>query len=238
MKAVIEALPGIQNIELGKHCKYVCDFKHISGLCERWQHNRPADSDRVSEIIDCYKNGIYVPNIFHLAEVNQKLVCYDGNHRREALVLAQINPKVIIDIIYNCDKENIINEFRNLNKSVSVPEIFLDDSEIKAEIYEFVRLFCIKYNFYCKTSQNPQRPNFNRDGFCDEVYRIHKDLDLTIAQIARGLSLLNTAYKLLYGNLKPTILQKCKQGDLYLFAISKTIIITDLQQVLARDTCK
>ena len=101
-----------------------------------------------------------------------------------------------------------------------------------------MREFCIKYKFYCKTSKNPQRPNFNRDGFCDEVYRIHKELGLSVAQIKRGLALLNTAYKILYSDLKPAILQKCSHDELYLFAISKTISISDLRLSIAREASK
>ena len=48
------------------------------------------------------------------------LVCYDGNHRREALKLLSKSYKIVINIIENPDDGYLCKKFVDLNRCVRV----------------------------------------------------------------------------------------------------------------------
>ena len=91
----------------------------------RWKYNRPSDEDRVKEIHEYMKISKRVDGIIYLACINNELVCYEANHRREAMKGIDGLHNVVIDIIWNATDELIKQEFLRLNKAISVPELYL-----------------------------------------------------------------------------------------------------------------
>jgi hypothetical protein len=61
-------------------------------------YNRPPDKDRVAEIHDFMNQSKRMDGMLYVACVNKELVCYESNHRREALIgIEGMNP-ILVDI--------------------------------------------------------------------------------------------------------------------------------------------
>ncbi len=207
-------------------------------ICENtkmWEFNRPPDEVRVDEIVEYIKKYNNVEGIIYVAEIkdvnkNFKYVCYDGNHRIEALRKINLDIYVLIQVLWNASKEQIYNKFYNINKAISVPELYIkenneiDLNNLKMIIQNTVVKICSKYRKYQSTSKRPSKPNFNRDKLVDNLYAFvvdnklnNIDEDKLFDQIMK----LNDDYKKgLHINLKKfndKILTKCKTFDCHLF---------------------
>jgi hypothetical protein len=232
MQDIISSLG--QNIyENNGHYGYLIKFKKISVLCKKWSRNRDCDNNRVNDIYDYYINGGYVPNILHLAELNDEgLICYDGNHRREVFTKYINNYDkdifCIIDILFNSTQNDVYNAFNNINKAVQLPAIYLDNNEnilgVKNEIIDLVKSYEKKYKSFLSTSSRPQAPNFNRDNFVEILYELYKYFSgtLSINEIHKYLQELNNEYSherfcKSHNTYKETLINKCKKHNFWLF---------------------
>lgn len=201
-----------------------------------WNGNRPHDEKRVTELAEYMNCEKRCPGVVCLAMLEGELVCYDGNHRR--LALSDQVPFVIVDIMFDANDELIMKEFNNINKSVSVPEIYVDQSSSKEEIEHWVAYFCKKYHARMSTSMKCQKPNFNRDLLTQNVYDLQKDLECDTGTLLRHLEKLNTLYandktgrKMDKKSLSVQVLDGCKTSGLWLFAKSRTIPLGDVKKV-------
>jgi len=178
MEAIFNSL-GQPIYDLNGHKGFLVRWKLISPFCKKWSRNRDADLARVNEMIDFYHKGGYIPRIVHLAEVKDEgLVCYDGNHRKE--VFDKCNDEdvlCIVDVMFGATQNDIYKAFNNINKSVQLPAIYIDecnnDNNVKAEIVELVKEYENKYKPLLSTSARCHAPNFNRDNFTDNIYNIY-----------------------------------------------------------------
>ena len=217
------------------HHGYLVNYKFIAPLCKTWSRNRETDVNRVEEMYLYYIKGGYIPRIIHLAEnIQEGLVCYDGNHRREVLNKCITNMKdndieCIIDIMFNISQSDIYKSFNNINKSVQLPAIYLNEDpniefKIKNDIIKLVKKYEIEYKLYISTSVRPHSPNFNRDCFVDNVFDIYQKFNklISINEIENLLIKLNNEYS--NGNMcrahshyKQHIIEKCRKQNFWLF---------------------
>jgi hypothetical protein len=196
-----------------------------------WKYNRPPDTSRIPEIHEWMKQFQRMDGVLNLAYiVGEGLVCFEGNHRR--LALDGLVIIVFVDIVWDATHESITHEFRRLNKSVCVPDLYVieNDSTIRGDIEKVVSEFRKKYPTLESNSGRPQRPNYNRDKLTDDILRIHKDLMIPSVEINERLNILNEKYKLKdRTKLSEKTIQKCESSGLWLFAWNNSINISDLE---------
>jgi hypothetical protein len=217
----------------GDHHLYAIPISMLATMDIRtWSRNRPADEGRVAEIRNHHLASGHVDGTIRLAFTRgEGLVCYEGNHRR--LALTDNIEKVLVDILWDVPQERIIEEFRLINKAVPVSELYTEldmDSAARHNIEEFVRGWCVKYRAFVSASARPNRPQFNRDMFTQELVRVWTELGRPPAgDLLSAVESVNTAYgQEQLGFHKTAIksertLHKCAEGGLWLFALSGTL---------------
>lgn len=230
-------------IDHPKHKIIVIEWSIVQPLIKKWSRNRDPDLTRIQELTNYIKNGNYIPPMLHLADLKEEgLVCYDGNHRREALQQANLeNYKIIVDLLCHATQSEVFEAFTNINKSVQVPAIFVDemiqenDIRIKHDIIQLVKKYETQYSSYVSTSSRCHAPNFNRDSFTDMLYNIWKAFDglITITELENTLDQLNRDYAngKFPKKIKETIVKKCQQNGLWLFR-EKEINIEHLRYII------
>ena len=193
---------------------------------KRWKYNRPEDTTRVAEIREWINTSKRVDGVIYLACIDNELVCYESNHRREALKGVGGVHNILVDIIWDTTDEGIKQEFMRLNKAVSVPELSVTDEPTIAiqEIRNIVDSFCDNYKKLRVSTNRPQRPNFNRDMLTDEFYRIMKEHSLNANQFVEYITNLNREMSMRdKSKLSAKVIQKCEESGLWLFAWSSKI---------------
>jgi hypothetical protein len=189
----------------------------------RWKYNRPCDADRVAEIHEYMKTSNRMDGVIYLACIGNELVCYESNHRREAIKGLDTLHNVLIDIIWDATDEMVKSEFIRLNKAVSVPELYIGDATptIVNEVRTIVDDFCKNYKKLKVNSGRPQRPNFNRDMVTDEFVRVMREKNLTPTEFADWITQRNTELsRKERSGLTEKVISKCEDSGLWLFAWS------------------
>ena len=196
-----------------------------------WKYNRPPDMTRIPEINDWMKEFGRMDGVLNLAYIQgEGLVCFEGNHRR--LALDGLDIPVFVDIVWDATHESLAHEFRRLNKSVCVPDLYVAETSatLRLELEDAVAEFRKKYSSMESTSGRPQRPNYNRDRLTDEITRLQKELVVPVGELMTRIYALNEYYA---GNdkskLTEKVRQKCEASGLWLFAWSSSIATKDLQ---------
>ena len=115
----------------GFHQICIIPLDIFNGLpIKRWKHNRPPDKERVQEIHNYMIESKRVDGMIYLACVDKELVCYESNHRREALEGLTDVQSILVDILWDATDEMVKTEFLRLNKAVSVPELYITDEPV------------------------------------------------------------------------------------------------------------
>lgn len=194
---------------------------------KRWKYNRPADMDRVKVIHEYMKESKRVDGMIYLAFVDHDIVCYDGNHRREALKGVEGMNMILVDMIWDATDQLVGEEFKRLNESVSVPEFYNAieaDNILREKIRTAIDMFCKNYKEHKVVSKNPHRPHFNRDSFCDDFYRIMNELNIGVDELFnRIVKLNNQMANRDKSDLPEKVKQKCEKTGLWLFAWSSKL---------------
>ena len=134
-----------------------------------WKYNRPPDERKVEEITQYIHDNKKPPDgIIYIAELIDsetktiRYVCYDGNHRREALKYVP-KMKVLVQLRTNITDEDIKDEFLRLNKTTPVPELYITDEidegkkeKIKISILNTIKYFAKKYPKHFSSSSRPK----------------------------------------------------------------------------------
>ena len=212
----------------GNHHIYWIPMKVFKALpISRWKHNRPPDKERISEIHQYMTTSKRVDGIIYLACVDQReLVCYESNHRREALVGITDVEDILVDILWDATDEMVKAEFLRLNKAVSVPELYVsDDSPVDFnEVLRIRNEFCEKYKALKSTSKNCHAPSFNSDSVLDEFARVMKENKISATELWNRLMHLNSAMAMRdRKKLTPKVIEKCEKTGLWLFAWGRTL---------------
>lgn len=200
----------------------------------RWKFNRPPDIARIESIREELKTLKRIDGIIYLGYVDKQLVCYEGNHRREALLKAPSGMALIlVDIMWDTTDAILADEFLRLNKSVSVPELYKNPDEKRREELVAIRdRFVKRYKSHKSTSSQPNRPNFNPDSFLDQLDRIMREAELTADELEKRLEEVNMKYKMKEKSPKmsESILKKCTEGGLWLFSESSELLLNDFRK--------
>jgi hypothetical protein len=193
-------------------------------------------------MLEHFNKGGYIPMNLHLAEVQgEGLVCYDGNHRREVLNTLNHAAVCIVDIMFNASQNDVYKAFSNLNKSVQVPAIYLEDDfrpSVKDEILDLVKSYESKYRPMLSASARCHAPHFNRDMFTDNIFNIYTHFNglLSVSGIALLLEQLNTTYAKgmlcnAHTTYRPNVIEKCKTHNLWIF-MNRSIPVEHVQKLI------
>lgn len=218
----------------GTHHVYWVPVKVFNKLpITPWKFNRPPDVERVAEIRAFMKTSKRVDGFIYLACINHQLVCYESNHRREALKedMPDDMAQILVDVIWDATDDMIKTEFFRLNKAVSVPDLYVDSSpeESVTAVLAAVDTFCARYPKARSASGRPNRPNYNRDVFTQEFVRILQELRVSPEELLLRLERLNAEMSARpRGRLTVNIASKCEATGLWLFAWSSTINVKEL----------
>ena len=196
-----------------------------------WKHNRPPDPERVAEIRQYVSESKRADGMIYLACVNQQLVCYESNHRREALKGLAGIADVLVDVLWSATDEMVKQEFFRLNKAVSVPDLYVDNSteESVSSVLSAVDSFCARYPKLRSPSGRPNRPNYNRDVFTQEFIRVMKEIRVPANELLNRLDRLNAEMSTRPRNkLTANVGQKCEAAGLWLFAWSPVLNASEL----------
>jgi hypothetical protein len=213
----------------GDHYIYLCESVTITKNSKMWSKNRPCDRERVKEIKIYIEQNGFVDGFIYFANISgEGLVCYDGNHRREALAELTKSYKIMLNVLEEPSFDYLCNKFVSLNKCVPVTELFLNtnnnSNHSKQKIMEATNLLCIKWKQHRKTSPNPNRPNFNREQLQIKIvnildfYNISLD-SITSSRILSYIDEYNKGIKLRKNMIKCTksMLEKCNESGCFLF---------------------
>jgi hypothetical protein len=208
----------------GSHHVYWVPIQVFNSLpITLWKFNRPPDKDRVEEIREYMKTSKRADGLIYLACVDNQLVCYESNHRREALKegmpidMAQI----LVDVLWDATDDMIKEEFFRLNRAVSVPDLYMGNytGESASVVMAAVDAFCKKYPGMKSNSPRPNRPNYNRDVFTQEIVRLSTELRIPVAEVMERLERLNVEMSTRPPKkLSLSIVEKCNKHKLWLFA--------------------
>lgn len=191
-------------------------------LFQRWEYNRPPDMEKVNSIKQSIHDNTFVHGIIYIAEMNDRLVCYDGNHRREALLNFK-SGNIVINFLRNATDKIIEKRFRNLNLSTPVSDLYLDDpnttNDIKISIQDCVKKLSTNYKQFNSFSSRCKRPNFNRDTLTDYLYQICKNHSLLLKsdEIYNILIKINEKYSSLNFKCNDKIKKKITEHKFFLF---------------------
>ena len=169
--------------------------------------------------------------MIYLACINKELVCYESNHRREALNGVEGMHPILVDILWDATDESVKAEFHRLNKAVSVPELYVSE-ETGIDTGDLIQMrndFCIMFKLAKVTTGRPNAPNFNSDMILDEFHRLMKETKLSPNDLWDRLMRLNQQMSTRdRKKLTPKIIEKCERSGLWLFAWSRRLNASEL----------
>lgn len=215
----------------------------------RWSRQRPPAPERVEEIAVWIREHQDVVGTISLAwHPTERLVCYDGQHRLQALFQQEnLEMTALIEITWNATELEIVAAFQAINRAVPVSELYTDPQDvlhsIKGEISDYVAGLATTYKPFLSTSAKPCRPNFNRDRLSEELFHLWRD-DLQEAvpfqRIVAALTRLNETYDEDEDSIPkertlkkfPAIHKKCSAHKFWLFAEVGRLVVEDLKRLL------
>lgn len=203
-----------------------------------WNKNRPPDEVRIAQICDYYKQtGVtLIPGMIYAWEHDNIYEIYDGIHRLLAGLMTG-NPMTFFITIITTDREqDIIEDFKNINKSISVPSIYLEETSTAKKIVceSVVDEMCRRYPQFVSASRKPYQHNFNRDNLIEFVSTF--DIDFSISGIDKKIinqfNLLNLQARDHTIEHGINIPKKCDYHKFYLFFLDKSYIREQVEKFL------
>ena len=228
------------------HKGFMIKWCLVAPLCKKWSRNRDCDLQRVQEMVEYHHRGGYIPRMIHLADIQgEGLVCYDGNHRREVFNKCSEDADIIcvVDVMFDANQNDVYKAFNNINKSVQLPAIFLDNQSpshqsVKDDILRLVKTYETKYKPLLSPSARCHAPNFNRDTFTDNIFDIYKHFNdtVSVSMIGDRLEQLNRHYAdqtlcRPHSSYKPAIIDKCTKTGLWLF-LERSVPVEHIDKLL------
>jgi hypothetical protein len=171
--------------------KFACEFTTIEKFTSDYFYknfslNREPDTVRINEIYEYYKaeNITLIPGVICGIIVDELITfeIYDGIHRFLAAMKRYkedgISMDFIVKMILTYDINDAINDFKNINKSINLPDIYLQNpQETKSSkiviIENVMNKICKQFSGCQSSSRHPQKQNFNRDNFIEILSSIH-----------------------------------------------------------------
>lgn len=150
-----------------------------------WYRNRYPDTERVIEIMKSIEYEGEPDNRIYLALLNggKKLMCFDGNHRREALIRLYHTKNYVcwvdIDVLIDVEDIEVIDAFRRINMGVSVSPIYIEEMQYDANIpitktivytcEEFIDKFNKKWNCVIVDKTKTRVPYCTKNRFIELI---------------------------------------------------------------------
>ena len=223
-----------------------------------WKYNRPPDQIRCADIakyIYLSKKPLDTMLYVSFNNINQSFDVIDGIHRYTSLkILKENNSKsldlitggdygnnndaewlynsyIILNIRFNAIEGELIELFKNLNKSSPISDLYIRDFvKEKREIIENVaNNWQVKFKSHFSSNNKPNKPNINRDRFIDLLqeiyikYNINEDNKQLLEQV---LDRANWNISINIPNkLSETIIDKCKFTGCWLFIYTNDKLI-------------
>ena len=179
----------------------------LSAPISNWQYNRPPDLIRCNDIARyIYTSKSPIDTMIYLSYNNKKQTfdIVDGIHRYTSLKIIKqhnstqldlltpsdfgnnndaewlFNSFIIINLRVNALDGDLIELFKNLNKSNPIPELYICDinKEKKDIIEKIVNEWQQKYSSHFSSNIKPYKPNINRDRFIDLVEIIYDKYEI------------------------------------------------------------
>jgi hypothetical protein len=209
----------------------ILDSNILEEYTESWKYNRNLNSDKINEIKLIIKDKLILDTVLHFFYINNdtKLICFDGNHRREALILLNkidnINIKVCCYVYKNINPNNIdkeiIDKFKIINQMTPIPDIYSDildnlqDSNLQSKaviIENSFQEYKIKFKPFYSINSKCRRPNFNDTTFKDLCNKFNFNSKESLDKYLIELNESNKIKK-----VSESILNKCKAYNFYMF---------------------
>lgn len=215
-----------------------------------WDYNRPPDETRCLDIARyIYLSKDSMDTMLYISFSNKKKTfdVIDGIHRYTALKIIKENNSKSLDIItpsefggnddaiwlynsyiilnirFNSTEESLISLFKNLNKSIPIPELYVRDfeKERRTTIENIANTWQIKYKTHFSSNPRPNKPNVNRDKFIellDYLYEKYKIREKTNVKLDYLLQDANTRISMnIPSKLTISVIDKCTASGCWLF---------------------
>lgn len=203
-----------------------------------WDKNRPPDTVRIQQILEYYQTNDVnlVPGVIHVWRKGDKNIVYDGIHRLLAAFACDKNLTLLLQIYHTDKEQDIIDHFLNINKSISVPSIYLEETSVlKRLVCENVATdMCNKYPSFVSPSRKPFVYNFNRDNLIEFIASLNIDFSRpgVDKQINNELTGLNHVAADFVVRNKIKCPKKCDFHKFYLWYLDKAYIKHRIETVL------
>jgi len=217
---------------------------------KNWEYNRPPDMARCPDIARfIYNSKKPVDTMIYLSFNNLKetFEVLDGIHRITALnIIKEENSKpldlleqhefgsgndanwlynqyLLVNIRFNSSLGDLIEVFKNLNKSQAVPELYIrDQAKEKRDIIDTIaNEWFVKYKKHFSSASNPILGNTNRNKFVDLLDKLYEKHKIRQCNSEKLRKLLNDANFKISTNIPAKasidIRVKCKDSGCYLF---------------------
>lgn len=217
---------------------------------KNWEYNRPPDMARCPDIARyMYNSRKPIDTMLYLSFNNIKEVfeVLDGIHRITALkIIKEENSKpldllehhdfgsgndatwlynqyLLVNIRFNSTLGELIEAFKNLNKSQTVPELYMrDNAKEKRDIIDTIaNEWFVKYKKHFSSSANPITGNTNRNKFVellDKLYDKHHIDESSCNTFRRLIDEANARVSMIIpGKASIDIRVKCRETGCYLF---------------------
>lgn len=219
---------------------------------KNWEYNRPPDMARCPDIARyIYNSRKPVDTMVYLSFNNLKetFEVLDGIHRITALkIIKEANSKpldlleehefgsgndahwlynqyLLVNIRFNATLGELVEVFKNLNKSQTVPELYIRDhaKEKRDTIDAIANEWFVKYKKHFSSSSNPIIGNTNRNKFVDLLDKLYEKHKIDESNSEKLRKLLEDANLKISHNM-PTKASidtrvKCKETGCYLFLL-------------------
>jgi len=234
-----------------KHGIYKIQVKDLlKDNIKNWEYNRPPDLARCPDIARyIYNSKKPMDTMLHFTFTNNKNIfeVLDGIHRLTALkIIKEENSKplellcpgdfgsnndgnwlyeqyLIVNIRFNASIGELFEVFKNLNKSQSVPDLYIRDpqKEKRHIIDAIANEWFVLYKKHFSSSANPITGNTNRNKFVDLLDKLYDKHKIDESNSDKLRQLLDNANYLLVNNIPSKtsidIRLKCRETGCYLF---------------------
>ena len=223
-----------------------------------WKYNRPADLVRCNDIASyVYNSNTPIDTVIYLNYNNKthKFEILDGIHRFTALkIIYEENNKplellcpgdlgsngdakwlynsyILLNIRFNASEGELIETFKNLNKSQAVPELYIKDNvkEKRDTIERIANDWQIKYKKHFSSSSNPNTGNTNRNKFVELLDKLYDKYNIEEYGTKKLNTILDNANTHLMENIpKKTsgeLRFKCSESGCYLFLLKNDVLL-------------
>ena len=215
-----------------------------------WKYNRPPDLIRCNDIASyIYNSKTPIDTLIYLHYNNKthKFEILDGIHRFTALkIIYEENNKplellcpgdlgsngdakwlynsyILLNIRFNASEGELIETFKNLNKSQAVPDLYIrDHTKEKREIIDTIaNEWFVRYKKHFSSAANPIIGNTNRNKFVDLLDKLYDKYKIDESNGNKLKLLLEDANNRMSNNIPSRasidIRVKCKETGCYLF---------------------